>query len=79
RVSVWGLRQGYEFYLRHFLPRLVRLASKNPAAYEYLAESIANWPNQVELAGQIEDAGWSDVGYKNLTLGIVALHSAVKA
>lgn len=79
KVAIPGLRWGYEFYLKHFLPRFVRLASKNPEAYEYLAESIEQWPNQVQLAGKIEAAGWTEVGYKNLTLGIVALHSAVKA
>lgn len=78
RVSVWGLRQLYEFYLKRILPTFSRLLSRSKGAYGYLAESILAWPNQPELAIQIEDAGWSDAGYKNYSFGIVALHSGVK-
>jgi demethylmenaquinone methyltransferase/2-methoxy-6-polyprenyl-1,4-benzoquinol methylase len=52
--------------------------SSNPDAYVYLAESIRAWPDQAELAEQIGAAGWDDVGWRDLTGGIVALHSAVK-
>jgi demethylmenaquinone methyltransferase/2-methoxy-6-polyprenyl-1,4-benzoquinol methylase len=50
--------------------------SSNPEAYVYLAESIRAWPDQAELAGRIGAAGWSDVSWRNLTGGIVALHRA---
>ncbi|RYE79747.1 MAG: bifunctional demethylmenaquinone methyltransferase/2-methoxy-6-polyprenyl-1,4-benzoquinol methylase, partial [Myxococcales bacterium] len=40
----------------------------------YLAESIRAWPDQAELAARLERAGWSDVKWKNLSGGIVALH-----
>ena len=79
RVSVWGLRQVYEFYLAKLLHRISKLASKSPEAYDYLAESVLGWPNQVDLALQIEAAGWTEVGFKNLTFGVVAIHGAVKA
>jgi demethylmenaquinone methyltransferase/2-methoxy-6-polyprenyl-1,4-benzoquinol methylase len=66
----------YERYLAAALPAVARRLSGNPAAYEYLAESIAGWPAQPELARRIRAAGWSAVGWRNLTLGIVALHTA---
>jgi demethylmenaquinone methyltransferase/2-methoxy-6-polyprenyl-1,4-benzoquinol methylase len=70
------LDRAYESYLAAVLPRVARLLSRNPAAYDYLAESIAAWPAQPELARQIQAAGWSGVRWRNLSLGIVALHLA---
>ena len=66
----------YRWYLRHVLPKVAGLASSNPAAYDYLGESILAWPAQTELAGLMADAGWRDIGWKNLSAGIVALHRA---
>ncbi|WP_080793329.1 demethylmenaquinone methyltransferase [Corynebacterium pacaense] len=68
----------YKEYLMRLLPTVARAVSSNPEAYVYLAESIRAWPDQEELAEQINANGWSDCGWQNLTLGIVALHSAVK-
>jgi len=68
----------YRLYLKHILPKLSALFSKSPDAYDYLAESIAAWPNQKALKLDIEKAGFSAVKFRNLTLGIVALHKAVK-
>ena len=56
------------------LPRIARAVSSNPEAYVYLAESIRAWPDQPALAARLQAAGWSDVGWRNLTGGIVALH-----
>jgi demethylmenaquinone methyltransferase / 2-methoxy-6-polyprenyl-1,4-benzoquinol methylase len=60
------------------LPRVATAVSSNPEAYVYLAESIRAWPDQAELARRIEAAGWSEVRWRNLTGGIVALHAAIK-
>jgi len=77
RVSNPVLRPLYNFYLNRLLPAFSRLASKTPEAYSYLSESILAWPNQQQLAKLIEEAGWSQVAYKNLTFGVVAVHTAV--
>lgn len=69
----------YKNYLMRALPRVAEAVSSNPEAYVYLAESIRAWPDQVALARRIEEAGWSQVRWRNLTGGIVALHAAVKA
>lgn len=69
----------YRFYLKNILPKISKLMSKNPAAYDYLSESIMAWPKQEELKKDIENAGFSDASWKSLTLGVVALHEGVKA
>ncbi|WJY67276.1 demethylmenaquinone methyltransferase [Corynebacterium auris] len=71
-------RTVYKEYLPRALPLLARAFSSNPEAYEYLAESISAWPGQEELAAALNRNGWSDAGWQDLTLGVVALHSAVK-
>ena len=60
------------------LPAVARSVSSNPEAYVYLAESIRAWPTQQALASLIAGAGWSDVRWRNLTAGIVALHHATR-
>jgi len=69
----------YKEYLMQALPRVARAVSSNPEAYVYLAESIRAWPDQSTLARQIGRAGWSQVRWRNLTGGIVALHAARRA
>ena len=68
----------YKEYLMKALPAMASAVSSNPDAYVYLAESIRAWPDQRALARRIEAAGWSDVRWRNLTGGIVALHAATK-
>ena len=68
----------YTEYLMKALPAIARKTSSNPDAYVYLAESIRAWPDQKALAGAMEKAGWSQVSWKNLTGGVVAVHSGIK-
>lgn len=72
-------RKVYLEYLMKALPKIARKTSSNPAAYEYLAESIASWPAQLPLAQIIGKSGWKSVTWRNLTGGIVAVHSATKS
>ncbi len=66
----------YRRYLINVLPAIARRTARNPEAYEYLAESIVDWPAQRELAGLIEAAGWSAVRWRDLSVGAVAVHVA---
>jgi len=68
----------YSEYLMKLLPIIARRTSSNPDAYIYLAESIRAWPDQSALASAMEKAGWSQVSWKNLTGGVVAVHSGIK-
>ena len=69
----------YFKYLMAALPPIARRTSSNPQAYEYLAESIKAWPTQAELALDMERAGWQKVTWRNLTGGVVAVHTGYKA
>lgn len=75
-LPVSRLNALYEEYLGRALPAIARRLSGNAEAYDYLAESIRDWPPQQVLAGQIAAAGWAGVSWRNLTLGVVALHEA---
>ncbi|WNV90995.1 demethylmenaquinone methyltransferase [Umezawaea sp. Da 62-37] len=68
----------YMRYLVRLLPLIGRVVSSNPAAYQYLAESMRAWPDQRTLGELISEAGWEDVAWFNLTGGMVALHRATK-
>jgi demethylmenaquinone methyltransferase/2-methoxy-6-polyprenyl-1,4-benzoquinol methylase len=68
----------YTEYLMKALPVIARRTSSNPDAYVYLAESIRAWPDQKGLASAMEKAGWGQISWKNLTGGVVAVHSGIK-
>ncbi len=68
----------YLRYLMRAIPPVARKVSSNPGAYIYLAESIIAWPNQADLAGLMKTAGFEKVHWKNLTFGIVAVHTGSK-
>ncbi|MBB2909046.1 demethylmenaquinone methyltransferase/2-methoxy-6-polyprenyl-1,4-benzoquinol methylase [Streptosporangium becharense] len=68
----------YSQYLMKLLPAMGRVFGSNDDSYDYLAESIRAWPDQAALARIIQDAGWERVAWRNLSLGIVALHRAYK-
>ena len=71
-----GLDAVYSRYLTAALPFVARQVSGHGEAYSYLAESIADWPAQRELARRIAAAGWRAVRWRNLTMGVVAVHMA---
>jgi demethylmenaquinone methyltransferase / 2-methoxy-6-polyprenyl-1,4-benzoquinol methylase len=75
-ITVAPLDMLYRRYLTGVLPAVARRAARNPDAYAYLAESIADWLSQQELADVIRAAGWSAVRWRDLTLGVVAIHVA---
>ncbi|KRA24348.1 ubiquinone biosynthesis methyltransferase UbiE [Microbacterium sp. Root61] len=68
----------YRFYNDRVLPVVAKTVSSNAEAYDYLNESIRDWPDQATLSAWIRSAGWTDVAYRNLSFGIVALHRATK-
>ncbi|SDD71670.1 demethylmenaquinone methyltransferase / 2-methoxy-6-polyprenyl-1,4-benzoquinol methylase [Sanguibacter gelidistatuariae] len=79
-APTWApLRTAYSEYLMRALPKVAGAVTKDPGSYEYLAESIRAWPAQEDLGRLMLSAGWSKVGYRNLTGGIVALHRGTRA
>ena len=71
-------RSLYLGYLMRAVPAIARKTASNPDAYVYLAESIRAWPDQRQLAAAMEAAGWGSVTWKNLTFGVVSVHSGIK-
>ena len=67
----------YRFYNGRILPLVAKAVSSNAEAYDYLNESIRSWPDQRTLSGWLREAGWTDVAYRNLSFGIVALHRGI--
>ena len=75
-ITIAPVDKLYRRYLLNILPAIARRTARSPEAYEYLAESITDWPAQRELAGLIEAAGWSAVRWRDVSLGVVAVHVA---
>ncbi|AHI01662.1 demethylmenaquinone methyltransferase [Kutzneria viridogrisea] len=72
------LRELYRNVALRILPAIARPVASNPEAYAYLAESIRDWHDQRTLGELIEQAGWTDVAWMNLTGGVAAIHRATK-
>lgn len=68
----------YLFYFRRLLPLIGRAVSRHGSAYDYLPESVLQFPEPDALARMLADAGFEEVRWESLTGGIVALHSAVR-
>lgn len=67
-------RELFNFYFRNILPRLGSLLSGQGFAYQYLPDSVRRFPSQDELAELMRAVGFVDVGYRNLSGGIAAIH-----
>ncbi len=68
----------YRFYLHHVLPNLAGMISGDREAYRYLAESIEGFHSRQEVCSMMEDAGFRDVSFMPLTMGIVTLYSGLR-
>ncbi|KTC97249.1 ubiquinone/menaquinone biosynthesis methyltransferase [Legionella geestiana] len=73
-----GLKPLYDWYSFNLLPTLGEYIANDRGSYAYLAESIRMHPDQETLKTMIEQAGFEDGRYHNLSGGIVALHTACK-
>ena len=71
------LRGVYRRYLTRLMPVAARRLTSDPEAYQYLARSIGAWPDQPGLARWMQQAGFAEVAWRDLTGGIVALHRGV--
>ncbi len=70
-----AMRPAYDFYSLTVLPRLGQFVTGDSESYRYLAESIRRHPDQETLKSMMEQAGFERVSYRNLSSGIVAVHS----
>lgn len=72
------LQKAYDLYSFNVIPRMGQIVAGDRASYQYLVESIRKFPDQETFAAMIRQAGFAQVKYRNLTLGIAALHSGWK-
>ena len=72
------VRNLFQFYFHRILPRIGAWVSGQKTAYSYLPESVDRFPSQIELAAMMEKVGLRNVGYRNLSGGIAALHWGIK-
>lgn len=78
-VKAEWFRALYDFHSFKVLPKLGKLFAGDADSYQYLAESIRRHPPQDELKAMMEAAGFARCDYKNLSAGIVAIHTGYKA
>ena len=68
------VRFGYHAYFHHVLPLIGGAVSGHRTAYKYLPQSVASFPDERALAQRMQAAGFRDVGWRSLSLGIAAIH-----
>jgi demethylmenaquinone methyltransferase/2-methoxy-6-polyprenyl-1,4-benzoquinol methylase len=77
-VDVPGLDKLYELYSFKVIPRIGQAVAGDREAYQYLVESIRQFPKPKAFAKMIEGAGFRRVSFTPMTGGVVALHSGWK-
>ncbi len=75
RLEIAPLAPVYDAWSFRVLPEIGARVAKDRESYEYLAESIRRFPDQETLAGMMREAGMERVSYRNLSGGIVAIHT----
>ena len=73
-----AMQKAYDLYSFNVIPVMGKLIANDRESYQYLVESIRKFPDQEAFAALIRSAGFGQVKYRNLTMGIAALHSGWK-
>ncbi len=73
-----GLQKLYDLYSFNVIPRMGQMIAGDRDSYQYLVESIRNFPDQDTFLDMVRRAGFEQARYRNLSMGIAALHSGWK-
>lgn len=73
-----GLQKLYDLYSFNVIPRMGQMIAGDRDSYQYLVESIRNFPDQDTFLAMVRQAGFENAKYRNLSMGIAALHSGWK-
>lgn len=73
-----GMQKLYDLYSFNVIPKMGKVIAGDADSYQYLVESIRKFPDQEMFASMIREAGFDMVKYRNLSMGIAALHSGWK-
>ena len=72
------MQKAYDLYSFNVIPRMGQMIANDRDSYQYLVESIRNFPDQETFLGMLRTTGFGQAKYRNLSLGIAALHSGWK-
>ena len=78
QIPVPLVQKAYDVYSFNVIPRMGKLIANDRESYQYLVESIRNFPDQETFLSMVREAGFENTNYRNLSLGIAALHSGWK-
>lgn len=73
-----GMQKLYDLYSFNVIPQMGKMIAGDRDSYQYLVESIRKFPDQERFLAMIRDAGFENAKYRNLTMGVAALHSGWK-
>ncbi|WP_299956185.1 bifunctional demethylmenaquinone methyltransferase/2-methoxy-6-polyprenyl-1,4-benzoquinol methylase UbiE [uncultured Roseobacter sp.] len=73
-----AMQKAYDLYSFNVIPRMGQIIANDRDSYQYLVESIRNFPDQESFLAMIRDAGFENAKYRNLTMGVACLHSGWK-
>jgi len=73
-----AMQKAYDLYSFNVIPPMGKIITGDRDSYQYLVESIRKFPDQETFASMIATAGFENVKYRNLSMGIAALHSGWK-
>jgi len=73
-----GMQKLYDLYSFNVIPQMGKMIAGDRDSYQYLVESIRKFPDQETFLAMIRDAGFENAKYRNLTMGVAALHSGWK-
>jgi demethylmenaquinone methyltransferase/2-methoxy-6-polyprenyl-1,4-benzoquinol methylase len=73
-----AMQWAYDRYSFNVIPVMGQIVAGDRDSYQYLVESIRKFPDQEAFAEMIRQAGFDQVRYRNLTMGVAALHSGWK-
>ncbi|MEO0347995.1 MAG: ubiquinone/menaquinone biosynthesis methyltransferase, partial [Pseudomonadota bacterium] len=73
------LKPFYNIHLKHVIPNLGAAVTGDREAYQYLVDSIEQFPAQAKFARMLKQVGLVNIDYNDLTMGVVALHKGYKA
>ena len=78
QIPVPLAQKAYDLYSFNVIPRMGQMIANDRASYQYLVESIRKFPDQETFLSMVQQAGFENTSYRNLSLGIAALHSGWK-
>ncbi|WP_298916362.1 bifunctional demethylmenaquinone methyltransferase/2-methoxy-6-polyprenyl-1,4-benzoquinol methylase UbiE [uncultured Roseobacter sp.] len=72
------MQKAYDLYSFNVIPRMGQMIANDRDSYQYLVESIRNFPDQETFLQMVRDAGFENAKYRNMTMGVACLHSGWK-